>query len=89
MVSSTLDLTAAKLLGASPIVFDGATGDSHTVTLTLEADPTASTTITIPTAASGTLITSAGVGVVTSALSPISNKNTPMFQNVEKQGGFV
>ena len=82
MVSSTLDLTAAKLLGASPIVFDGATGDSHTVTLTLEADPTASTTITIPTAASGTLITSAGVGVVTSAVSPISNKNTPLFQDV-------
>ena len=46
--SSTLDLTAAKLTGASPIVFDGATPDSHTVTLALAGDPSASTTVTLP-----------------------------------------
>ena len=65
--TSTLDLTAAKLTGASPIVFDGATPDSHTVTLALAGDPSSSTTLTIPLE-TGVLITSVGVGVVTSGM---------------------
>ena len=55
--TGTADLTGLVLLGASPLVFEGATADAYETTLTV-VDPTADRTITIPNE-TGTLITSA------------------------------
>jgi len=47
--TGTADLTGLVLLGASPLVFEGATADAYETTLTI-TDPTADRTITMPNA---------------------------------------
>jgi hypothetical protein len=45
--TGTIDVTAAPLLGASPLVFEGATADAFETSVTV-TDPTADRTLTVP-----------------------------------------
>jgi len=53
-ICATIDLSAKALLGASPLVFEGATADANETTIAI-ADPTADNTVTIPDADSTTI----------------------------------
>jgi hypothetical protein len=69
-VTSNLNLTAANIVGASPLVFDGATADANKTSL-IVADPSAARTIVLPNA-SGTVAVSASGAILLSAAGDIS-----------------
>merc|ERR1711998_448246 len=88
-VDDTLTVNA-RLMGGSPLVFEGSTDDEHEITLAV-ADPTSDVTVTVP-AETGTLLTEnsavstaiTGVGTLGSlTVSGASSLNRLQFSKTE------